>query len=104
MKKSILFASRHDKQKKTGMMMAQKRYVRITSTDRPGFVEFHFSFDDPTLYLEMILPTEAFTEFCRSNQVTFLSDEDAETVAKQQEKWRYGETEGEDEKSGSLTH
>ena len=74
------------------MMMAQKRYVRITSRDRPGFVEFHFSLDDPTLYLEMILPTGAFTEFCRSNQVTFLSDEEAETVAKQQEKWRYGET------------
>ena len=72
--------------------MAQKRYVRITGRDRPEFVEFHFSLDDPTLYLEMILPIEAFTEFCCSNQVTFLSDEEAETVAKQQEKWRYGET------------
>lgn len=74
------------------MMTAQKRYVRITSRDRPGFVEFHFSLDDPTLYLEMILPTGAFTEFCRSNQVAFLSDEEAETVAEQQAKWRYGET------------
>ena len=31
------------------MMMAQKRYVCITSRDRPGFIEFHFSLDDPTL-------------------------------------------------------
>ena len=72
--------------------MAQKRYVRITNKDRPGFVEFHFSLDDPTLYLEMILPTAAFTEFCRANQVSFLSDEEAEAVAQQQAKWRYGES------------
>lgn len=70
--------------------MAQKRYVRITNKDRPGFVEFNFSLDDPALYLEMILPTAAFTEFCRVNQVSFLSDAEAEAVAQQQAKWRYG--------------
>ena len=84
--------------------MAQKRYVRITSGDRPGFVEFHFSLDDPTLYLEMILPTEAFTEFCRDNQVTFLSDEEAEAVAQQQVKWRYGEAGAECETGEPETH
>ena len=84
--------------------MAQKRYVRITGRDRPGFVEFHFSLDDPTLYLEMILPTAAFMEFCRANQVTFLGDEEAETVAKQQAKWRYGETGNEDVTGEAETH
>lgn len=73
------------------MMKTQRRFVRITSRDRPGLVEFNFSIGDPSLYLEMILPDEAFDEFCRSNQVTFLTDEQAEAVAKQQEKWRYGE-------------
>ena len=73
------------------MMKTQTRYVRVTSRDRPGLVEFNFSIDDPTLYLEMILPVLAFEDFCRSNQVTFLTDEQAEAVAKQQEKWRYGE-------------
>ena len=74
------------------MMKTQRRFVRITSRDRPGLVEFNFSIGDPSLYLEMILPDEAFDEFCRSNQVTFLTDEQAEAVAKQQEKWRYGDT------------
>ena len=73
--------------------MAQKRYVRITNNDRPGFVEFNFSIGDPSLYLEMILPSDAFTEFCLSNQVTFLTDEQAKEVEKQQEKWRYGDVE-----------
>ena len=75
--------------------MAQKTHVRVTNRDRPGFVEFNFSLDDPTLFLEMILPVEAFAEFCHSNKVTFLSDEEAEMVAKQQAKWRYGVTDNE---------
>lgn len=74
------------------MIKTHSRYVRITSRDRPGLVEFNFSVGDPSLYLEMILPDEAFDEFCRSNQVTFLTDEQAEAVARQQEKWRYGDT------------
>ena len=72
-------------------MKTLTRYVSVTSRDRPGLVEFNFSINDPTLYLEMILPVLAFEDFCRSNQVTFLTDEQAEAVAKQQEKWRYGE-------------
>ena len=72
-------------------MKTLTRYVRVTSRDRPGLVEFNFSIDDPTLYLEMILPVRAFEDFCQSNQVRFLTDEQAEAVAKQQEKWRYGE-------------
>ena len=73
------------------MMKMQTRYVRITSRDRPGFVEFNFSIGDPSLYLEMILPVAAFDDFCKSNQVTYLTDEQAEAVDKQQDKWRYGQ-------------
>ena len=72
------------------MIKTQTRYVRITSRDRPGFVEFNFSIGDPSLYLEMILPVGAFNEFCSSNKVTYLTDEQAEAVAQQQDKWRYG--------------
>ena len=68
-----------------------KCFVHITSKDRPGFVEFNFSIGDPDIYLEMILPVQAFDEFCQSNQVTFLTDRQAQAVARQQEKWRDGE-------------
>ena len=73
------------------MIKTLTRYVYITSRNRPGFVEFNFSIGDPSLYLEMILPVEAFNDFCKSNQVTFLTDEQAEAVAQQQDKWRYGQ-------------
>lgn len=85
-------------------MSVQKRYVRVTNRDRPGFVEFHFSLDDPSLYLEMILPVAAFTEFCRVNQVTFLSDEEADKVAQEQVKWRYGEAAAEQVTGEPETH
>lgn len=84
--------------------MSQKRYVHVTNRDRPGFVEFRFSLDDPALYLEMILPLQAFAEFCQANEVTFLTDEQAEEIAEEQVKWRYGETDKESVMSEPLNH
>lgn len=59
-------------------MNTPPRYVRVTSKERPGFVEFQFAIGDPELYLEMILPDQAFAEFCRFNQAVLLPDEPPE--------------------------
>lgn len=56
-------------------MDIDKRYVRVTNTERPGFVEFDFAIGDPEIALEMILPTLAFAEFCAANSVVLLTDE-----------------------------
>jgi phenol hydroxylase P0 protein len=48
-----------------------KRYVRITGTHQ-GFVEFDFAIGDPEITVELILPTAAFDEFCRMNNVVQL--------------------------------
>lgn len=56
-------------------MDIDKRYVRVTNRERPGFVEFDFAIGDPELALEMILPTPAFDEFCAANSVVLLTDE-----------------------------
>ena len=50
------------------------RFVGAVTVPRPGFVEFTFSVGDPSTALEMILPTTAFEEFCREQDVTFLAD------------------------------
>ena len=68
-----------------------KRYVHVTSRERPGFVEFNFSINDPSLFLEMILPEKAFDDFCRFNDVTFLTEEQIRQVEKQESKWHGGE-------------
>ena len=54
--------------------------VRVTNHERKGIVEFNFSIGDPTLFLEMILPVKAFEEFCRINEVRFLTPEQEEAV------------------------
>jgi phenol/toluene 2-monooxygenase (NADH) P0/A0 len=64
-----------------------KHYVHITSEKRTGFVEFNFSINDPSLFLEMILPVKAFDGFCKINDVTFLSPEEIQAVEQQQKKW-----------------
>lgn len=63
------------------------RYVRVTSRARPGFVEFNFSIADPTLFLEMILPVNAYVEFCRVNQVQFLTPEQEDMVDRSEAVW-----------------
>ena len=63
------------------------RYVRVTSRARPGFVEFNFSLGDPTLFLEMILPEHAYLEFCRVNQVKFLTPEQEAMVDRSEAVW-----------------
>lgn len=66
----------------------QKRYVRVRETLENGFVEFDFSIDDPQLYVELILPEQAFWEFCTSNRVSFLSTEEGKAIDSDRERWR----------------
>lgn len=66
----------------------QKRYVHVREVRKDGFVEFDFSIDDPELYVELILPEQAFWEFCSSNRVIFLSDDQAHGIELDREQWR----------------
>ena len=66
------------------------RFVRVTGTNPRGFVEFQFSVDDPTLYLEMTLPPAAFEEFCRAQGARHLSESEAERVDESEARWRFG--------------
>jgi phenol hydroxylase P0 protein len=74
-----------------GGLAEAERYVRVTSTARPGLVEFQFSIGDPGLYLEMILPQHAFDEFCSRNAVTRLSEDQAQAVDAGESVWQYGD-------------
>lgn len=49
-----------------------EHFVRVTRTDRRGYIEFEYAIGDPALHLDMILPPEAFTEFCSRHQVVRL--------------------------------
>ena len=51
---------------------ASKRYVRICKERPDGFIEFEFAIGEPELYVELLLSTKAFEEFCTKNHVTFL--------------------------------
>ena len=79
--------------------LGMKCYVRRTGINRHGMIEFDFSIGDPSLYVEMILPEQAFAEFCENNNVQFLTEEQAAAIDADREKWRSGdqsEAEGDD--------
>ena len=49
------------------------RYVRLTQVRPDGFVEFEFSIGDPDLAVDLILPADAYRDFCRDNQAVLIS-------------------------------
>lgn len=52
----------------------RRRFVRVTNRRPDGFVEFAFAIGDPELFVELLLRSEAFDDFCRDNQVEILTD------------------------------
>lgn len=91
MKKTAPLKLVADSQPKTPEDDLTTRYVRVRSTSREGYVEFDFAIGDPNLFVELILPAEAFKSFCENNNVVHMSDAEAEKVDAEMEKWRYGE-------------
>ncbi|HRQ59134.1 MAG TPA: phenol hydroxylase subunit [Azoarcus taiwanensis] len=61
-------------QEKTTMDLSRK-FVRLVERREDGLVEFEFSIGDPELYAEMLLPADAYEDFCRINAVTVLEGE-----------------------------
>lgn len=49
-----------------------KKFVRLTEKRPDGFVEFDFAIGEPELFVELLMPEAAFTEFCADNKVTLL--------------------------------
>ncbi len=69
----------------------ENKYVRITGIRNNSLIEFDFSIGEPEMYIELVLPFEAFQTFCAHNKVRHLSPEEAERVDFDRLKWRYGE-------------
>ena len=67
------------------------KYIRIRSEPGARFVEFDFAINDPTLYVELIMPPQSFADFCRHNEVVEMSAAQMAQNDAEAEKWRYGE-------------
>lgn len=69
---------------------ARSRYVRFHRITDHGFVEFAFGVGSPELMAELVMPLEAYREFCRANRVVYLTREEEAAMDADQAKWRYG--------------
>ncbi|ODV04937.1 MAG: phenol hydroxylase [Rubrivivax sp. SCN 70-15] len=50
-----------------------RRFVRVTETRADGLVAFDFAIGWPELSVELLLPADAFEEFCATNRVERLA-------------------------------
>ena len=63
------------------------KYVRVRSAPQARFVEFDFAIGDPSLFVELVLPQDAFARFCADNQVVAMSQEQIRAVDAELEKF-----------------
>lgn len=49
-----------------------RKFVRLLERRPDGLVEFEFAIAEPSLFVEMLLPEEAFAEFCETQRVELL--------------------------------
>ena len=66
------------------------KYIRVTGDRHAKFVEFDFAIHDPTLFVELILPQQAFQHFCEINHVVEMTGAQQAWTDAQEDKWRYG--------------
>lgn len=67
------------------------KYVRVTERMASGFIAFDFAIGSPDLFVELVLPEEAFKVFCETNNAITMTQEQSDIVDQEMEKWRYGE-------------
>jgi len=67
------------------------RYVRITERMANGCIAFDFAVGSPDLFVELVLPEDAFEAFCRTNRAVHMTPEESAIVDREMRKWRYGE-------------
>lgn len=74
-------------------------FVHVTGT-RPGrtveFVEFEFIVGDTDLSIEMVMPREAFDEFCRRYAAKPLAPERHRRIEAERKEWLYGASDSSD--------
>lgn len=64
-----------------------KRYVRLTQMRADGFVEFEFAIGDPDLAVELILPADAYRDFCRDNHAVIVSSLQGTEIDRARLRW-----------------
>ena len=65
-----------------------RKFVRVTGARLGRYVEFEFIINDETLTVELILPLEAFDEFCRLQNATILPAREGAAEQMRQLAWR----------------
>ena len=65
-----------------------QKYVRIIGSRLGRYVEFEFSVNDSDLTVELILPLDAFYEYCHQQNATVQSPEPAVADELERQAWR----------------
>lgn len=57
-----------------------RHFVRVRAQRAPGMIEFEFAIGDPKIFVELVMPRQAFAEFCATNRVEVLNPLDPDVA------------------------
>ena len=63
------------------------RFVRLRRVRSDGFVEFEFAIGDPDLAVDLILPADAYRDFCRDNHAVLVSPLQGTAIDRARLRW-----------------
>lgn len=69
---------------------SRQRFVRFQRKTDAGFVEFGFAVGSPDLMADLVLPLDAYLQFCKANQVRYLTRVQEVEMDHDRKKWRFG--------------
>lgn len=69
-----LCADKGDRKSSKAIIDTAVRYVRVVDMRADGFVAFDFAVGEPGIYVEMLLPVDAFHAFCAEHRAIRLED------------------------------
>lgn len=58
--------------------LLEAKFVRVRRRRDNGLVEFDFAIGAPEIFVELLMPSEAFAEFCDANRVIDITGKDLE--------------------------
>lgn len=68
----------------------QQAFVRFQRRTPQGFIEFLFGMGSADLMVELVLPENAYHEFCAINNVVRLTQEEKDAQDQELQKWKFG--------------
>lgn len=85
---SIIDESKDSSDSSLDQLDIDLKFVRITRERPNGFIEFDYAVGELEVFVELILPTDEFHQFCKNNKVRLIASDEGRPSQDEEWDWR----------------